>query len=167
MATIKITGPDRLMYESKTYKCAIGLSGISDSKKENDGATPAGQYNIRSVLYRPDRIPPPDTFLRIEPLKIDDVWCDNPEKKEYNLKVTRSKGLITERLWRKDSLYDLILIIGYNDDPVIVGKGSAIFIHVAKPNYKPTRGCITLKLVDLYQILKSLKPSDTILISNS
>ena len=86
MGTIKITGPDRLMYENKTYKCAIGLSGISDSKKENDGATPAGQYNIRSVLYRPDRIPPPDTFLRIEPLKIDDVWCDNPEKKEYNLK---------------------------------------------------------------------------------
>ena len=167
MGTIKITAPDKLVYENKTYKCAIGLSGISDSKKENDGTTPAGQYKIRGVLYRPDRIPSPDTFLRVEPLKKNDVWCDNPEKTEYNLKVTHSKGLTTEKLWRKDSLYDLILVVGYNDDPVIEGKGSAIFIHVAKPNYEPTRGCIALKLGDFYQILKRLKPQDTILILNS
>tara|TARA_B100001059_G_C17589486_1_gene453898 strand:+ start:241 stop:756 length:516 start_codon:yes stop_codon:yes gene_type:complete len=167
MGTIKITSPDKLMYENKTYKCAIGLSGISDTKKENDGTTPAGQYNIRSVLYRPDRIPQPDTFLRVEPLNTNDVWCDNPKKKEYNLKVKYSRTLTTERLWRKDNLYDLILVIGYNDDPVIAGKGSAIFMHVAKPNYEPTRGCIALKLDDLYQILKNLKPSDTLLILNS
>ena len=167
MGTIKITSPDKLMYENKTYRCAIGLSGISDTKKENDGTTPAGQYNIRNVLYRPDRIPQPDTFLRVQPLNTNDVWCDNPEKKEYNRKVKYSRTLTTERLWRKDNLYDLILVIGYNDDPVIAGKGSAIFMHVANPNYKPTRGCIALKLGDLYQLLKSLKPSDTILILNS
>ena len=167
MATIKVIAPDKLIYKNQTYKCSIGLSGVSDSKKENDGTTPAGKYKIRSVLYRADKVTRPVTLLDAEPIKTNDVWCDNPQKREYNRKVKYSNDFTTEKLWREDNLYDLIVVIGYNDDPVIAGKGSAIFMHVAKPDYETTRGCIALKLADLYQILKTLKPLDTIFILNS
>jgi L,D-peptidoglycan transpeptidase YkuD (ErfK/YbiS/YcfS/YnhG family) len=142
--------------------CAIGRGGIGVKGGEGDGITPIGIFPIRRVLYRPDCVSPPRTALPISPIAKDDGWCDAPNDAAYNQPVKLPCAASHERMWRDDHLYDVVVILGFNDAPVIAGRGSAIFLHVARPDYGPTEGCVALSLSDLLAVLETLSPGDTI-----
>jgi len=124
------------------------------SKREGDGASPAGSWPLRRVYFRPDKGPPPETGLPVIALRPDDGWSDDPRAPAYNRLVTLPCHGSAERLWRADGLYDLIVELGYNDDPPLPGRGSAIFLHVARDNMAPTEGCVALAERDLRAVLK-------------
>ena len=126
------------------------------NKREGDGASPIGAWPVRRIYYRPDKGPAPETGLPVIALKPGDGWCDDPGEPCYNRLVPLPCPGSHERLWREDGLYDLIVELGYNDDPVIAGKGSAIFLHVARPGYLPTEGCVALAEPDLRWVLARL-----------
>lgn len=137
----------------RVYRAAIGHGGIRRDKWEGDGATPCGLLPLRQVLYRPDRIRAPQATVPVHPLQPDSGWCDDPTHPDYNRSVRLPFSASHEALWREDAVYDVIGILGWNDNPVIPGRGSAIFLHVARPDYSPTEGCIALSLADLLQVL--------------
>ena len=137
--------------------CALGRSGRRAVKREGDGATPVGTFPLRQVLYRPDRLPRPRTGLPVRVLRADDGWCDDACDRNYNRRVRHPYPASAERLWRADHLYDLILVMGYNDRPRIRGRGSAVFMHVAAPGLGATEGCIALRLADLKRLIGRLK----------
>ena len=146
--------PDgRLIWREQTLRCALGRSGVRVEKAEGDGATPAGLLPLRRVFYRADRVPPPRCLLPIEPIASTDGWCDDPLDARYNRFVRLPYDARHEELWRRDALYDIIAVLGWNDDPVLKGRGSAIFLHVAQPGYAPTEGCVALSLPDVSRIL--------------
>ena len=145
-------------------RCALGRSGISLKKGEGDGVTPTGAFPLRQVMYRPDRVKAPETGLAVRALDPSDGWCDAPGDTRYNQLVRLPCDAGHERLWRDDGLYDLLAVIGYNDDPIEAGLGSAIFLHVAKPDYQPTEGCVALALPDLLALLRACRPGDRIVI---
>ena len=145
--------------------CAIGRAGIGVKRAEGDGMTPLGIHPVRRVLYRADRIAAPATKLSLAALAPDDGWCDAPGDGAYNTKIKRPYPASHEALWREDALYDLLVVLGFNDDPVVPGKGSAIFLHVARPDYGPTEGCIALALGDLSALVAALQPGDTVTIT--
>ena len=146
----------KLIYKDKEFKAALGKNGITLNKKEGDGATPMGCFPIRKIFYRADRINKPETILQTQVLMKDDGWCDDPKDRNYNKHIKLPYPASAENLWREDNLYDIIVELGYNDDPPIPGKGSAIFMHVARENYSPTDGCIALNLNNLLEILKNI-----------
>jgi L,D-peptidoglycan transpeptidase YkuD (ErfK/YbiS/YcfS/YnhG family) len=135
------------------WRCCIGRGGRQNHKQEGDGATPTGLLPLRRVLYRADRGPPPQTVVPIEPIAPDDGWCDDPADARYNRAVRLPYPARHEVLWRDDGLYDLIGVLGWNDAPVKRGEGSAIFLHIARPDYAPTDGCIALAAQDLCRML--------------
>jgi len=145
--------------DGRVAPCAVGRGGIRGEKREGDGVTPAGVWPIRRVLYRPDRIAPPRTELPIAEIRPQDGWCDDPADPHYNEPVTLPHPASHEELWREDGIYDLIGILGYNDDPPEAGRGSAIFIHVARPGFEATAGCVALTLPDLLMLLEQAGPS--------
>ena len=142
-----------LFWQGRRLGCALGRSGVTTNKYEGDGATPAGILPLRHLLYRPDRMAPPATGLPVSPLTPDDGWCDDPDDHLYNQAVTRPYAGRHEALWRQDRVYDAIVVLGYNDDPPSPGLGSAIFLHVASPDYGPTEGCVALSLDDLFEVV--------------
>lgn len=155
--------PDgRLVLGALEFRCALGASGVTRAKREGDKATPAGRFPLRRVLYRPDRVAAPRTGLPVAPLTPQDGWCDAPGDPAYNMAVTLPYAASHERLWRDDPVYDVIVILGYNDTPPVAGKGSAIFMHVARPGYAPTEGCVALALPDLEAVLARCAPGDRI-----
>ena len=137
----------------KAYRCVLGKGGLGHKEKEGDGITPIGTYPLRALYYRPDRLNRPRTGLPVQALSKDDGWCDEPTHPSYNQFIAKPFPVGHEDMWREDGIYDLVVVIGYNDDPVIPGKGSAIFLHVAKPNYEPTEGCIAMSRTDLLEVL--------------
>ncbi len=142
-------------WRGATYRCALGTGGVTQAKREGDRATPAGRFALRRLYYRADRIPRPITGLsEVSPLDPADGWCDDPSDGRYNCLVRHPYTASAERLWRDDGLYDVIAVLGYNDDPVVAGAGSAIFLHVARPEYEPTEGCVALALDDLLTVLR-------------
>jgi len=158
--------PDLFFAGSRTFRCAIGRSGVRDDKTEGDGATPTGRFALRRVIYRPDRLSRPDTGLPAAPITEDQGWCDDPNEPLYNQPIRLPFAGGHEILWREDSVYDVIVVLGHNDSPAIPGRGSAIFMHVAAPDYGPTEGCIALALKDLLEVLALCRPGDTITISS-
>jgi L,D-peptidoglycan transpeptidase YkuD (ErfK/YbiS/YcfS/YnhG family) len=126
---------------------------VAEHKLEGDGATPAGVLPLRRVLYRLDRMPAPDCAVPIEPIGEADGWCDDPLHRDYNRPVRLPHEARCEELWQSDRLYDLVGVLGWNDAPVERGRGSAIFLHVARPDYGPTEGCVALALPDLLWVL--------------
>ena len=148
-----VTAPGTAHWRNRTFRCALGRSGITRNKYEGDGATPAGRFSMRRVFYRPDRIAAPASGLPATPLDDTMGWCDDPEDAAYNHPVHLPYPGRHERLWRTDGLYDIVVVIGYNDDPVIAGAGSAIFLHVAAPDFAPTEGCVALAREDLQEVL--------------
>lgn len=132
--------------------CALGRSGRTCAKREGDGATPIGSFPLREAYYRADRIRRPATLLPIRPIQPGDGWCDEPCDRNYNRFVRHPYPGSAERLWRADHLYDLVLVIGYNDRPRVAGRGSAIFMHVAGEGFAPTAGCVALRLTDLVRL---------------
>ena len=138
---------------ARRMRCALGKGGVRTVKREGDGATPTGAFVMRRVLYRPDRGAPPTTQLPSAAIGKTDGWCDDAADPAYNRPVTLPCRARAERLWRDDRLYDLIVVLGYNDAPPVAGRGSAIFLHVAAADYAPTEGCIALAPDDLRRVL--------------
>ena len=131
----------------------LGAGGIRAQKGEGDGATPSGLLTLRRVLYRADRGSAPASAVPREALAPDDGWCDDPGHPDYNRMVRLPHPARHERLWRDDGLYDIVGVLGWNDDPVRPGRGSAIFLHAAHPDGRPTEGCIALAPAALRQVL--------------
>lgn len=155
MVDLVVTG-NQLSFAGKIYRCAIGKGGFSDHKREGDGATPIGTFALRECWYRKDRISAPMTKLPLKVIHENDGWCDDQKSPDYNQHVTLPFAASHEKLWLAEHVYDLIVPLGYNDDPIIPGKGSAIFMHIAKPDYTPTEGCIALQKDDLLDVLSRL-----------
>jgi L,D-peptidoglycan transpeptidase YkuD (ErfK/YbiS/YcfS/YnhG family) len=149
-----IVHPDgRLVLRGSVFRTALGAAGVRRDKQEGDHATPAGVLPLRRVLYRADRGRVPDCAVPVEPLAPDDGWCDDPTHRDYNRLVRLPHAGRCEELWRGDGLYDVIGVLGWNDSPVERNRGSAIFLHVARPDYAPTEGCVALALPDLRAVL--------------
>lgn len=146
-------------------RCALGWGGVSVQKREGDGATPAGAFVMRRVLYRPDREPPPQTRLPCLAIKPSDGWCDAPGDPAYNRPVHLPYPASAEELWRADHVYDLIVVLGYNDDPVVPGQGSAIFLHLATPDYGATAGCVALAHADLLAVLGAADAGSRVIVA--
>ncbi len=159
-----ICGLAGLEAAGRRASCALGPAGIVDAaaKREGDGATPAGTWPLRRVLYRADRLDRPMTELEIRSLRPNDGWCDQPDDPAYNCPVVLPYRASAERLWREDAIYDVIVVLGYNDAPVIRAAGSAIFLHVARPGFTPTQGCVAVERDDLLALLALSKPGDAL-----
>lgn len=142
-----------LRWPGGLIKCAVGRNGFLYEKKEGDGCTPVGTFPLRRVFYRPDRLSRPVTQLPCDALTRNDGWCDDPADPRYNRFVRLPYRASAETLWRDDGVYDLIVVLGYNDAPVMPGKGSAIFLHIARDGYAPTEGCIAVSREDLLFML--------------
>jgi len=147
------------------FRCAIGRNGARRDKAEGDGATPVGRFPLRRVMYRADRLKLPETALPVTPIAEDQGWCDDPADPAYNRPVRLPFTAGHEALWRDDPLYDVIVVLGHNDSPPVPGKGSAIFMHVARADYGPTEGCIALALGDLLEVLALCGPGDSLAVS--
>lgn len=142
--------------------CATGRGGRRPKQREGDGVTPVGLWRIMEVLYRADRLQRPRTALPVKPITPRDGWCDAPADRNYNRPVPLPYPASHERLWRGDHLYDLVIVLGYNDKPRSLGRGSAIFMHLARRSYAPTEGCIALARGDMLKLLAWLKPGDAV-----
>ena len=147
-------------------KCALGKRGIGYKRKEGDLITPKGTYKVKYILYRKDRVKKIQTKIKKIAIRKDMGWCDDPKSKDYNKLIKLPYAYSFEKLFRKENNYDIILILNYNMNPVIKNKGSAIFIHIAKKNYKKTEGCIALKKAHLLKIIKRINKNTTIKIEN-
>lgn len=148
-----------------TIPVALGRSGIGFDKREGDGRTPAGIWRILRVLYRGDRRPRPITRLPTAPIAVDAGWCDDPDDRRYNRPVTLPFAPSHERMRRDDGLYDLLLVLDHNTRPRVRRRGSAVFIHLARPGYRPTEGCVALAPADMRRLLTRLRPGARIIIS--
>ncbi len=150
-------------------RCALGRGGVAamGAKREGDGATPAGLWPLRRLFYRLDRIAAPATRLPTTALTPWDGWCDAPADPDYNRAVQLPYPASAEHLWRDDEVYDLIVVLGYNDAPVVPGRGSAIFLHIARPDYAPTDGCVALHRADLLSCLATASTWDALCIHAS
>jgi L,D-peptidoglycan transpeptidase YkuD (ErfK/YbiS/YcfS/YnhG family) len=142
-----------LTIQAETFRVALGRGGVRAGKREGDGATPVAALPLRSVLYRADRGAAPYCAVPVRALKPDDGWCDDPADAAYNRLVRLPVDASAEALWRDDGIYDIIGVLGWNDAPVEPGRGSAIFLHVAQPDYAPTAGCLALAVDDLRRVL--------------
>jgi L,D-peptidoglycan transpeptidase YkuD (ErfK/YbiS/YcfS/YnhG family) len=145
-------------------RAALGRSGMAALKLEGDGATPLGCFHIRQVLYRADRVARPRTRLPVRAIRNNDGWCDDPADRNYNRLIKLPSKRSAEGLKRADHLYDVVLVLGYNDRPRVKGRGSAIFVHLARPGYTPTDGCIALSLRDMLALLAQTRPGSMIVI---
>jgi L,D-peptidoglycan transpeptidase YkuD (ErfK/YbiS/YcfS/YnhG family) len=153
----------RFRWGDHDVDCALGRSGVRPAadKREGDGATPLGVWPMRRVLYRPDRglIAADLPFAAIHP---EDGWCDAPGDPNYNRPVTLPYGASAEGMWRDDGLYDIVVVLGHNDDPPVSGLGSAIFLHLVRPDFGPTAGCVALERAHLEAVLAVARPGDAL-----
>ena len=153
-----------LTYNKLKVKCAIGKKGIGYKKKEGDLITPIGQFKIKYILYRKDRVKI-STKLKKKVIKKNMGWCDDPKSSHYNKLVKLPFAHKHEKLYKKENIYDIILVLNYNMNPVKKNKGSAIFIHVAKNNFEKTEGCVAIKKINLIKLIKEINPNTKVKIS--
>lgn len=148
-------------------RCAIGRNGMipAAQKQEGDGASPIGTWPMRRLFYRADRLHQPETALNCVKIAPDMGWCDAPDSPDYNRLIRLPHPARHEKMWREDHVYDLVVELGHNDNPPTPGLGSAIFLHVAKPDYTPTEGCVALSKSDLLAVLKHCRPGSRLEIS--
>ena len=146
-----------LIFNNYKVKCALGKRGIGTKKKEGDLITPKGSFKVKEILYRRDKVKNLRTKLRKKEINKKMGWCDDPKSKKYNQLINIPSKFNFEKLYRKDEIYDIIFILNFNTNPVIKNKGSAIFIHIAKRNYPPTKGCIAIKKNDIKRLAGEIK----------
>ena len=146
-----------LTYGQYKVKCALGKRGIGHKKKEGDLITPIGQYKIKFILYRKDRLKKIRSKLKKVVIKKNMGWCDDPNSEKYNKLINLPFNFKYEKLFKKENTYDIILVLNYNMNPIKKNKGSAIFIHVVKKNYRKTKGCIAIGKTQLLKIIKEIK----------
>jgi L,D-peptidoglycan transpeptidase YkuD (ErfK/YbiS/YcfS/YnhG family) len=159
MIIVKKTG--YLKYKKFKFRCALGKSGINNKIKEGDNVTPRGTYKAIKLFYRSDRISKIRTALKKIKIKKNMGWCDDPDSKFYNKQIKLPTLFSHEKLYRKDNIYDLIVVLDYNFKPVVKNKGSAIFIHITN-KYKSTQGCIALTKDNLIKLLSLIKKNTKI-----
>lgn len=153
-----------LLLGGRAVPCAVGRSGRRALKREGDGATPRGNLVLERLFYRPDRGPRPRTGLPVTPLRPSDGWCDAPCDRNYNRAVRHPYPASAEVMWRDDGLYDIVVVLSHNRLPRVRGRGSAIFMHVARPGFQPTEGCIALRPADLRRLLGRLRSGDCVVV---
>ncbi|MBA4012954.1 MAG: hypothetical protein C0481_13885 [Phenylobacterium sp.] len=155
--------------DGRITRCALGKGGViaAADKREGDGKSPLGTWGIRRVLFRPDKGGPPQTRLPTKALERDDGWCDAPGDPAYNRAVKLPHPASAEQMWRDDEVYDLVCILAHNDDPPVPGLGSAIFMHLARPGYTPTEGCVALSREDMLELLSLAKLGDAVAIEQA
>src|SRR5262245_31488967 len=146
----------------KRWRCALGAGGVREDKVEGDAATPAGRYPLRHIYFRNDRLVLPTVRLPVRPINEHDGWCDDPRSPAYNRLVHIPNEWSQERMWRQDGLYDLVVVVRYNDDPPEGEWGSAIFLHIARDDYSPTQGCVAFKREDLVELVTLIGPDTRI-----
>ena len=161
---IRLKNKDTLICDDFEFKCSIGRNGLRKNKFEGDKCTPIGTFSLGPVYYRSDRVTRPNTRLKVIKIQKRMGWCDDVNNIYYNKKIELNKKNKGEKFYRRDKIYDIILVINYNTKKIIKKKGSAIFIHVTN-NYRPTKGCIALSLNDLEILLKIIKKNSKIKIS--
>ena len=155
----------KLFTDYYNVKCAVGKRGINIKKKEGDLITPKGKYKVIYIFFRKDRISNFKTNIPKLSINKNMGWCNDPKSKKYNKLIKFPYKYSAEKLYRADNIYDLILVLNYNNNPVIKNKGSAIFIHVAKKNYKSTEGCVAVSKKDLKKIVNKIEKKTIINIS--
>ena len=146
-------------------KCAIGKRGISNKKKEGDLTTPKGVYRIKGIFYRKDKIKKLKSIIKKKVIKKSMGWCDDPKSKDYNKLIKYPFKYNSEKLFRSDNIYDIVVVLDFNMNPIKKNKGSAIFIHVAKKNLSPTKGCVAIKKKELKKIVRLISKKVKIIIS--
>ena len=158
---LRLKNKEYLIVDEFKFKCSIGKKGLKSKKKEGDNCTPIGIFKIGKVYYRSDRIKKLETVLKTKKITKNMGWCDDPYNKKYNKEIVLDKKNKGEKLYRRDSIYDVLIVIEYNTKKTKPFKGSAIFIHLTK-NYSPTEGCIALKKNDLLILLKIINKNSKI-----
>lgn len=140
--------------------CSIGRSGPCEyaDKKEGDGCTPLGRYPLRAVIFNPQRLVVPGAMqLPWRWSRDNDGWSDGLGDPCYNRPVFLPHKFSAETLRRNDPLYNIIVILGHNDDPPLSGNGSAIFFHLwnhEKPiDERTTEGCVAISYDAMMQLL--------------
>jgi L,D-peptidoglycan transpeptidase YkuD (ErfK/YbiS/YcfS/YnhG family) len=144
--------------------CVLGHAGVKVLKREGDLATPRGRFRLRGVFYNPERVSRPQTMLPIRSTRRTDAWCDSPSDRNYNRFVSLPYPGRVERLWRDDGLYDIFIVLGYNDVPRVRNRGSAIFMHLVRPDFRPTEGCIALRATDMKRLLRAVSRRSDVII---
>jgi len=162
---IKVLRSGFLTFYKSKFKCSFGKNGFTKIKREGDLKTPLGYFKITKCYYRPDRIKKPITKIRCIKIVKNMGWCDDPSSPKYNKLIRLPYNYHYEKLFKKNHTYDLILVLNYNVNPVKKYYGSAIFIHIAKRNFKPTLGCIALQKEDLITVLKKIRYETIVKIS--
>ena len=155
-----------LTYNKYKAKCAVGKRGIGFKRKEGDLITPIGNYKIKYILYRKDRINKIQSRIKKIAIKKNMGWCDDPKSENYNKLIKLPFEYSYEKLYKRENIYDIIIVLDFNINPIIKNKGSAIFIHVAKKNYLKTEGCIAVKKTHLLKIIKEIRADTKVVISN-
>jgi L,D-peptidoglycan transpeptidase YkuD (ErfK/YbiS/YcfS/YnhG family) len=155
-----------LLFGPRVLAVVLGRGGINANKREGDGATPRGSFRPVRLWWRADRHPRPRTLLPVRRITPDLAWCEDPADRRYNRPFRRSMGEAGDRLWRGDYLYDFVIEIDHNVRPRVAGRGSAVFLHVSRPNRSPTAGCVAMAKRDLQRLLDGLGPKTRIRIHN-
>ena len=164
---IIVKKPGYLIFKNYKFRCSLGKNGIKYKKKEGDGCTPKGIFKLIKIYYRKDKIKHLKTKIKKNLISKNIGWCDDPRSKFYNKPIKLPSRFGHEKLYRKDNLYNIIIVLNYNIKPVIKNKGSAIFMHIAKKNYRPTAGCVALQKNDLIKLLEIIKKNTKIKISTN
>jgi len=159
---IIVKNPGLLKYKNLQFRCALGKLGIQKKRHEGDLITPKGKFRLTKIYYRSDRIKKINSPLKKIKIKKNMGWCDDTESRHYNKQIKINKNYSYEKLYRKDNVYDIIVVLNYNLNPIRRGKGSAIFLHVAKRNYNKTHGCVALKKNELLYLLSKIKKNTQI-----
>ena len=154
-----------LKYKNLKFRCALGKAGIKKKKEEGDNITPRGIFKITKIYYRSDKIKNINTPIKKIKIKKNMAWCDDPRSNHYNKQIKLPSNFSHEKLFRKDNVYDLFLVLNYNTNPIIKNKGSAIFLHITKGSYKKTKGCIAIKKNNLIELISKIKKNTKIKIS--
>ena len=154
-----------LFFNDYKVKCAVGKRGIGIKKAEGDLITPKGEYKIKSILYRKDREKKLNSKIKKNVILKNMGWCDDPKSTKYNQLINFPFKYSAEKLYRKDNIYDIIVVIEYNMKPIKKNKGSAIFLHITKQNFKRTEGCVAIKKKDLKKIILKLNKKSKLIIS--
>ena len=154
-----------LTYQNNKVKCAIGKKGIGRKQKEGDQITPRGTFRVKDILYRKDKINYLRSVIKKTQIKKNMGWCDDPKSKDYNKLIKYPFNYKSEKLYRSNNIYDIILVLDFNMHPIKKNKGSAIFIHISNNKYSPTQGCIAIKKKELLKLIKFIDKKTKIIIN--